>query len=508
MSGEKGYNTYPQERDGVTITNGSLIEEHEPCQDAGTVLSERNNAQLLGVDQGQTVSKENDFRNPAASRGEANLSASVPSTPVLRKPVCIGTMPRTVGSDRRYNGLSEGVQQSIRKGKTSSADTERRYKVHTLSPGLSRKDFLQLRGRNQTSTEGLVHTNSHQTRETTRKMDTFDQERTVRTALVGKLIKKMSLKRTRSSQQLGPDAHDALPRVHEEQQTTLRTAISQVVRHLLRKRKVTDVSALLTGKNVINRELQVVVSDNSAADDKLASKVVGQWRMKSASNAICTLAPFIPRLFIDGLKELQPTFSETVTSPLLAYNAVEGNMRPSMTIFHGSVVIADVTGFTKLTENLSKKGTSGVELLTKCINSFFSKVIDLVLQFEGDVIKFAGDSLIIAFYPNDAELAVSEDEGLTEATLRGLQCACQLSSTLGKVQMLPNGEVIPIINTDCNRWGRQKKYLHTARAFRTAVNHRASAADVEAKGGSDKTRKFQNVRDPGREQTSSMLSSV
>ena len=38
-------------------------------------------------------------------------------------------------------------------------------------------------------------------------------------------------------------------------------------------------------------------------------------------------------------------------------------------------MIADITGFTKLTEELSKQGAGGVELLTKCMNNYFTKVI-------------------------------------------------------------------------------------------------------------------------------------
>ena len=37
-------------------------------------------------------------------------------------------------------------------------------------------------------------------------------------------------------------------------------------------------------------------------------------------------------------------------------------------------MVADITGFTKLTEILSKRGSTGVELLTNCINDYFGKV--------------------------------------------------------------------------------------------------------------------------------------
>ena len=58
------------------------------------------------------------------------------------------------------------------------------------------------------------------------------------------------------------------------------------------------------------------------------------------------------------------------------------------------------------------------------------QVIDLVLSFGGDVMKFAGDSMIIAFSPSDGEKS-DLDEGLRASTLRCLQCASALAMQLG-----------------------------------------------------------------------------
>ena len=46
-----------------------------------------------------------------------------------------------------------------------------------------------------------------------------------------------------------------------------------------------------------------------------------------------------------------------------------------MEAFDGAVLICDITGFTQLTEQLSKQGPSGVEQLTKCMNNYFTKVL-------------------------------------------------------------------------------------------------------------------------------------
>ena len=49
---------------------------------------------------------------------------------------------------------------------------------------------------------------------------------------------------------------------------------------------------------------------------------------------------------------------------------------PTMETFEGAVMVADISGFTRLTEQLSHgvQTAFGVELLTKCMNNYFSRV--------------------------------------------------------------------------------------------------------------------------------------
>jgi hypothetical protein len=51
---------------------------------------------------------------------------------------------------------------------------------------------------------------------------------------------------------------------------------------------------------------------------------------------------------------------------------------PRMEAFEGAVLVADITGFTALTEDLGRQGPAGVEMLTRCMNNFFSLVIHTV----------------------------------------------------------------------------------------------------------------------------------
>lgn len=65
------------------------------------------------------------------------------------------------------------------------------------------------------------------------------------------------------------------------------------------------------------------------------------------------------------------------------------NSQASVNTFTAAIMIADVTGFTPLTERAltSKRGTELVEELTVCMNNYFNEAIDMVFDYGGDIIK-------------------------------------------------------------------------------------------------------------------------
>mmetsp|Transcript_22433 Transcript_22433/g.40471 ORF Transcript_22433/g.40471 Transcript_22433/m.40471 type:complete len:1073 (-) Transcript_22433:145-3363(-) len=81
----------------------------------------------------------------------------------------------------------------------------------------------------------------------------------------------------------------------------------------------------------------------------------------------------------------------------------EGGMVNNKVVIHegkGAVVFSDASGFTALTERLAKK-SDGAELLSHCLTSFFTPLIDIINAYRGDVIKFSGDALTIYFQAVD-----------------------------------------------------------------------------------------------------------
>lgn len=74
-------------------------------------------------------------------------------------------------------------------------------------------------------------------------------------------------------------------------------------------------------------------------------------------------------------------------------------MEPSMERFYGALLFVDISGFTALAQKLD------VESLKNHINDYFTKMLNVIDKWEGDVIKFAGDALYIVWrveYTNKA----------------------------------------------------------------------------------------------------------
>ena len=64
---------------------------------------------------------------------------------------------------------------------------------------------------------------------------------------------------------------------------------------------------------------------------------------------------------------------------------------------HGTVLFADVSGFTAMSEQLSVLGKEGAEEITWIVNSYFNAMIKIAKRYGGDLIKFGGDALLVFF---------------------------------------------------------------------------------------------------------------
>jgi len=100
--------------------------------------------------------------------------------------------------------------------------------------------------------------------------------------------------------------------------------------------------------------------------------------------------------------------------------------------FQAAVLFADISGFTHLTERLAEKGPTGVETLARILNEYFGQLIDIIHEYGGDVVKFAGDAVIavwnIASDSPEAGPVTRADQW--QWTMRATECALKIRERL------------------------------------------------------------------------------
>lgn len=116
---------------------------------------------------------------------------------------------------------------------------------------------------------------------------------------------------------------------------------------------------------------------------------------------------------------------------------IESYLSPESSTYESScILMADVSGFTKLNECFAERlGRGGVEQVSHHLNAYMSKMLDVILRHGGDIIKFAGDALIVLFSePHSTDVlpsCIQEYSKSTQSSLRAVHCALDLMNSVG-----------------------------------------------------------------------------
>ncbi|MBN2391054.1 MAG: AAA family ATPase [Anaerolineae bacterium] len=79
----------------------------------------------------------------------------------------------------------------------------------------------------------------------------------------------------------------------------------------------------------------------------------------------------------------------------------------------GTLLFADISGFTAMSERLSRVGREGAEEITTIVNRYFSAMLSVLREHHGQLIKFGGDALLGLFLePDSATRAVQAAQGM------------------------------------------------------------------------------------------------
>lgn len=98
----------------------------------------------------------------------------------------------------------------------------------------------------------------------------------------------------------------------------------------------------------------------------------------------------------------------------------------------GTLVFADLSGFTRLSERLARLGRDGAEIVKDIINSVFEPCVAAVLAERGDVVKFAGDGLMCVFSGDDHQRRAVRAAG---AMQRAVRLASQIATPAGPARL-------------------------------------------------------------------------
>ncbi|MCP4582922.1 MAG: tetratricopeptide repeat protein [candidate division Zixibacteria bacterium] len=119
--------------------------------------------------------------------------------------------------------------------------------------------------------------------------------------------------------------------------------------------------------------------------------------MKNKSEAY--FHPYLPDILINSISDRQK--------------------QPEKVIINGSLLFADLSGFTAMSEKLAGLGRLGGEKLAGIMNNCFNSLLGLVFSENGDIIKFGGDAFLALF--------TGEDN-----TKRAYRCASDLISWINQ----------------------------------------------------------------------------
>jgi class 3 adenylate cyclase/tetratricopeptide (TPR) repeat protein len=122
--------------------------------------------------------------------------------------------------------------------------------------------------------------------------------------------------------------------------------------------------------------------------------------------------------------------------PKLIQNRVIANPAPIESPvsedLQAAVLFADISGFTRLTERMAETGPTGVETLARILNEYFGQLIDIIHDYGGDVVKFAGDA-VIAVWPIVSDLEMTSSVSRADQwqwTMRAAECAIEVHKRL------------------------------------------------------------------------------
>ena len=124
-----------------------------------------------------------------------------------------------------------------------------------------------------------------------------------------------------------------------------------------------------------------------------------------------SIVPYVPRLTIEWLRD----------EPDRTWRELDGTL-----------AFVDISGFTAMSERLSRLGKVGAEEVTEVMNGVFAALLDDAYGYGGGLLKFGGDALLLLFQGPEHAARAARAAHEMRRTLRGLG---RLRTTAGSVAL-------------------------------------------------------------------------
>jgi class 3 adenylate cyclase len=162
----------------------------------------------------------------------------------------------------------------------------------------------------------------------------------------------------------------------------------------------------------------------AGSEDQLASGEFDQLRLYLPSSLLdewqfdlAAPSPTLLKQTTDHLYRLVDTTTTYLPSHIvdrILRDPIPGQI--SGKFVDGALMFTDISGFTAMSERLSRIGREGAEEITGIVNRYFSAMLTILREYDGYLVKFGGDALLGLFLePYSAQRAVQSAVRMQEA---------------------------------------------------------------------------------------------
>jgi class 3 adenylate cyclase len=147
-------------------------------------------------------------------------------------------------------------------------------------------------------------------------------------------------------------------------------------------------------------------------------------------NGAATAAPGPRHVHLARIEDFVPELVVRQIARTQAPDAPPLPLPPWKEDFVTAALFGDVSGFTSLAERLAAKGGLGAERLAHVLNRYFDLALSVVSSHGGDVVKYAGDAMIVLWPPP----ATPSDDWASHAVKLAARCAITLQLELARAE--------------------------------------------------------------------------